>query len=352
MGYLDTAQRTAIVGWAYEPDEPNRSIWLEAVIDDAPPIRFLANFFRHDLVEAGFGTGRYGFTLQLAHRLNPLEEHVISVRRASDGRDLIGSPKRLERALAASPEVRAQFEAIFSAEIEAAADGPELIPLTHFLVEQLDRLLQMRAERENGTYDRDRFRTRWADTLEGGPVALDRPADMRPWALLIEPELSCAAPILALVRAVQALGHHVAMVAANMEEPPDSAETLRAMGVRVLARPMHFTVEDVLKRDAGLYRCVMFGGALVAAAHSVNTRLHHPRSRIIARLAPPQAGSSEFLLTTSALLTADIALAATQAHATQLSQLVQGRQIAVADLAADPDQLPHLLAPVLLVAKP
>jgi hypothetical protein len=347
-GHVDVADWRLIAGWAFNPAEPETPLWLECVIDDRPPVRFLANMLRGDLQREGVGTGRYGFHLSLPAPLDPTQPHQVTVRRESDGRILRNSPRLLERAKLCEPDAQAWFEGLMAAEIEAAAAAGDLMPPARLLLTQVDRLLLAEAELANGSRLRERFRRRWDDVLGGIPPAPtpDPQPDPRPWALVIDAEQPVAPEKLALIRALQASGHRVAAIASAIL-PDRGPEELTALGVVVHGAPLVFSVEDLLRREAGLYRCVVLFGFLAAAAYGLVARLHQPRARIVACLPGAPAFGPEDVMAVMAMLAADHIVVPGANSAEMLMRRVPGRPLHAVDLTQTDPAILRALAPAI-----
>lgn len=334
-GYLDWADWRHISGWAYNPDCPAQSLWLHAVIDDAPPLRFLANLFRQDLLKDGIGTGRYGFYLRFPTPLDARQSHTVVVSRASDGALLTRSPVHLSRAPSASPWVRAKFNSEISAEIEAAQSGPELEPMTRFLIAQTDRLLQARTDRDNGALERTLFRLRWDEYLDGPRTEPPTPPDSRPRMLLIGATLPV--PGEPLLAAAAILNLRIMATAGDLAMPDKPHPVFEALGA-----PLHFTVEDVLKRNAGQFSAVLLRGASLAASYGLTARRHQPGARIVAWIDDPSEISP--MLTLCAMLLADTVLVPRPEDAKRLGAQIVGRGIAVLSPETSPAQAAVILA--------
>jgi hypothetical protein len=92
IGFLESADRQTISGWACNPATPNTPVCLEILNRGAVMARILANAPRPDVRLAGFGHGRCGFSLTLPAPLPAFQRHEISVRPAGSARPLTGSP--------------------------------------------------------------------------------------------------------------------------------------------------------------------------------------------------------------------------------------------------------------------
>jgi len=332
QGHLDWVDWRNFGGWALNPDDIDVPVWLEVQVDDRKPIRFLANMMRPDLADAGIGTGRYGFQLHFPKPLNPRKPHSVAIRRVSDGAELPNSPWELAVSAAAEPQALEAVSALISADIEAAAgQSDQLQSLSRFLVLQADRVLQAGADIDNGRRDRDLFRKRWSETLGGEPLEVASP-DSRPLALFIGVDLPEQPAELALLQAAQSLGLRLMVVAARgLPATGPAAERLTQTDILVQGSPLHFTVEDVLRRHQGEFRLVMLQGAVAAGAYSLVSRLHQPRARILAWLDDPAQDPAASI---AAQLTADAVITQHAASQAEFARRVQGRDVFVVPLAA------------------
>jgi len=341
VGNLDECDWHKFWGWACNLADPDKPLWLEAIIDDQPPAPLLANRQRGDLASAGYGRGWVGFHLYFPTPLDPRKPHTISVRRASDGQHLPHSPWSLPAAPAGGPVAWQEFEAILSAEIEAASSSPELSAMTDFMVRQTDRLLQAACDTDNGRRTRALFKARWAETLDGTPLQMETP-DPRPLALFIGFDLPAESAARAMVESLQALDMRLAVAAmCGLPTTGEAAEALTAAGVQVLGTPLLFSIEDLLGRHAGLFRVIVLHGVLAAAAYGITARLHNPSARIVAWLDDPTKDAKASL---AAQLLSDVVVTGTADNAALFDQRIRGWPILIFDPAAEPGERAEALA--------
>lgn len=321
---------------------PDKAVWLEVVVDDGAPVPFLANMYRPDLAEAGFGHGCFGFKLHFPTPLDPRRAHSLVVRRQGDHVLLKNAPWPLLRAPSAASEARTSFEAAISAEIEAVGTGAEIEPTLRFMLRQVERMMHCMAHTETGTVALHRFRLRWSDFLEGERAPFVTP-DLRPWALVIETAISASVtqgpsdtqgPGRNLVSALQAMGYRVAVVGSQcLDTDADTLQKFHDENVTVLGAPMYFTTEDVLRRHQALFRVVVLCTPLITAAYALLCRIHQPRARIVAVLGTPLGDPLRDRLspifTLSGALAADGALVETEAAAEMLRAQLPGRSVGV-----------------------
>lgn len=122
-----------IAGWVWDPTNPDEAIDVEILDDDKVVLKVCAPSFRLDLKTAGFGNGCHGFDLQNLEGIFTLSRHRVRVRRASDGRDLMGSPCWITRPGLDGPAIEFIERAIYSA-VAASVTADELAqPLSHLL---------------------------------------------------------------------------------------------------------------------------------------------------------------------------------------------------------------------------
>jgi GT2 family glycosyltransferase/glycosyltransferase involved in cell wall biosynthesis len=96
-GAIEAADHRHILGWAWDPEAPDNAAGIEILIDDAVVLTTRANLFRPDLLEEGYGNGRHGFFIHnLESYAGPGARTVRGVR-ASDQRELDGSPVTISR---------------------------------------------------------------------------------------------------------------------------------------------------------------------------------------------------------------------------------------------------------------
>lgn len=92
-GLIEGVRSGQLYGWCQLTQSPE-PIALDVLVDDRVMLRVVADAFRQDLQEAGIGTGRHGFFVDLA-RLRAQPDAVIRVRIAEHGVDLARSGTRL-----------------------------------------------------------------------------------------------------------------------------------------------------------------------------------------------------------------------------------------------------------------
>ena len=285
-GSLDSVSRQRVTGWAQDPGHPARRVGLAVSIDGRVVGRLLADRFRSDLQQAGIGDGHHAFDFMLP-KLSPFARHEVQLKREVDGRDLPGSPFILEPAGTLDAETEAGLAGLLA---DIDTDEGERRALA-FLAEQTEQLLARRAERDSGRLARQaqaEFRRRWAGSTQDAADMTPVPEAPRPRVLFVDEYVPFAGrdagsvAILSHMRAVAALGYEVSFVAARALDAADKLKALAdAEGITVFGAPFYYSVEDVLKRQAGTFDAVYLHRIINARAYLALVQIHHPKARII-----------------------------------------------------------------------
>ena len=147
IGSIDVLNYQQISGWAWDPATPEESILVEILDGDEQIAVLKAQLPRPDLRSLGMGTGLHGFSFNFGGTILPNARHQLRVRRQSDGVDLAGSPRLLEREGGALDRTtRRYIQGLFQAEGAIAKSADELNFALSFMVDQLGRLLERQIE--------------------------------------------------------------------------------------------------------------------------------------------------------------------------------------------------------------
>ena len=275
-GNLEEASHDRIRGWAYNPDAPGEAVVLHVLVDGVRIARLVANSYRQDLEVANIGDGRHSFNLDSAAfklPLSPCSVHVCDLT----GAELPNSPTRVETPM----ELNGAGRQAIVAMLDSPASDDDIRARAMFLAEQANRLLDRLAARQSGRTAREAARTRrWRWRPEDGPA----PPVLAPRALVIDstlPVLSRDAGSNAIVshmRSLQRLGFEVVFAPADMRDGPGAAE-LAALGIATVAEPWTCSVEELMRRQDGLFDLVYFHKLDAAARYVPLARHTQPRAR-------------------------------------------------------------------------
>ena len=92
-GDVEQAYCYEIQGWVWDKNQPDVPVDVELWDGDKYLMKFPANQFRQDLVDAGYGNGRHGFHVLTPSQLKDHRSHVIHLRVAGTEQELTNSPK-------------------------------------------------------------------------------------------------------------------------------------------------------------------------------------------------------------------------------------------------------------------
>ena len=86
-GCVERVSENCIAGWAQDVDHPDAPVCLDIYADGRPIAQVLANRYRADLKQAGFGRGRHGFEFTLPAGL-AVDPEKVEICRALDAEKL------------------------------------------------------------------------------------------------------------------------------------------------------------------------------------------------------------------------------------------------------------------------
>jgi GT2 family glycosyltransferase/glycosyltransferase involved in cell wall biosynthesis len=127
IGFIDAMSTDLIRGWAWDATTPNEPIAIEVLDGETIVLKLMADLYRPDLHEAGFGDGRHGFIIVTPGAIFTKSHHKLRIRRATDGVDLGNSGQIIVRDSAGFDDVAAiqLDQQIFNA-VEQARSAEEL----------------------------------------------------------------------------------------------------------------------------------------------------------------------------------------------------------------------------------
>jgi GT2 family glycosyltransferase len=91
-GHLDFFDGSHIVGWITDRSQPATRLTIDVSLDGVPVARVVADQFRADVLEQGFGDGRYGFRFLAPDAWFDGRDHSIQLREPATGHVLSQSP--------------------------------------------------------------------------------------------------------------------------------------------------------------------------------------------------------------------------------------------------------------------
>lgn len=269
IGFVDQALRSRITGWAIDQAHPNEPVELELTDGDALVMRFVAQMFRQDIADANLGSGCAGFDIALPMALAPDRPHVLRIRRASDQRELTGSPLEMP-ALAAFGEARSALSRVTEIGIAAAATVTEFDEMLDDLARAMQSVRTSRMKVSSGTEGRQPAR---------------RQVSRR--ALIIDDTLPDARrdagsnAVISHMTSLRRLGFQVEFVPSTPIANPVLVAALTARGILVHCLPAVTSVEEVLRAGGDDYCVIYFHRLGNAEAYAGIARRHCRHARLV-----------------------------------------------------------------------
>ena len=255
-GNLDYADWSGIKGWIWDPAQPEKRVALELLDGDNLLATVLASEYRADLVEAGIGDGRHGFTIGFSETLLPFARHTLHLRPAGSTVELPSFPLELSRDHIGFDASAMRFLlGNVAAEAARAQEPDDLAPMIGNLVELLDQALS-----QYYVLAADKAASATADLLS--PAAL-------------------SGQVQTLVDSIQR--HYLAIHLDNAEQPVVSivipvynkfdltyqcVQSIQEQGAEI---PYEIVIVDDCSRDETLFANFVFSGGIRLVRNSTNS---------------------------------------------------------------------------------
>jgi glycosyltransferase involved in cell wall biosynthesis len=288
-GHIDYLTLMEIRGWAQDDARPEERVSLIITDNDNLVGRVLANRYRPDLHDRGFGSGFHSFEYVFPIGLSPSGRHVIRVCRESDGVDIPRSPAVLEPKRVFDDEVEVLLTRIL-ATCGADEDIPRKID---FLANEIDHLMQQFSDSESNRSERARvrrLRSLWKrrSSQENTPTPNHGEAASQARALVIDNRIPKADrdagsnTIISHMRSLQRLDYEVNF-APSLEFCASQLERaeLEAIEIGCCCSPYYNSVEDILRRQAGEFDLVYLHRVDNAAKYTELVRHYFPRAQLL-----------------------------------------------------------------------
>lgn len=271
VGHIDECSRTRLRGWIRDASFSDAPVCLLVVGNDRFLGRVVANQHRPDVETAGHGNGRSGFDLRFEPPLSPVLSWTIHVRSEVTGGDIPGSPFRIDPASDFDDAAREAF----AAAITAAETDAEIEGRVAYLGLLRDRLVAARVQRVTRPGSRPMPCASGSTSVRARPQALV--LDATP------PTPDQDAGSVAIMSHMASLGRlgFIVTFACPAMSVAGSEDVLSAAGISWRVRPWFETVEEMLRKEAGLYALVYVHRVSIAAAYMVLIRRHQPRARVL-----------------------------------------------------------------------
>ena len=293
---LGRANWKGVWGWALDPDSPTAKVEVEIVLNDEVVGRVTATEHRPNMTHLPPEKRYCGFQFLFPNGLSALSRHVVRARSAADGTEFEHSPMIVEASPGFDPALEQTVGNALEVAVSAAQTQAELDEPLEFVVDQIGKLLAARKALPGGD----------SETLPPGLAGLDerfvgllrdgaglaaafpdpdRAAPLRRVLIIGDPAPvldDSSRLLLAHVRALARLGLSVEFVASEFRaDAKAQIAAVEAIGVMYHRPPLSPTVEEVLRRNRGLYDVVLLWRIGNFEKYAALARSYCPLARIV-----------------------------------------------------------------------
>jgi GT2 family glycosyltransferase/glycosyltransferase involved in cell wall biosynthesis len=252
---IDYADWGGIKGWIWDPTAPDETVTLELLDGDNVLATVVAGGYRPDLIEAGIGDGRHGFTIGFTETLLPFAWHVLHLRPVGSTAELPSFPMVLTRDhVGFDPSVMRFLLGNVTAETARAQEPDDLAPMITNLVEVLDQaLLQYYA------LAADKAALAMADVLN--------PADLSPQVQTLVESIQRNYPPIHIEETGRPIVSIIIPVYNKFELTYQCVKSIQEQGARI---PYEIIIVDDCSRDETILASFAFTGGVRLVRNTTN----------------------------------------------------------------------------------
>jgi GT2 family glycosyltransferase/glycosyltransferase involved in cell wall biosynthesis len=255
-GNLDYADWSGIKGWIWDPAQPEKRVALELLDGDNLLATVLASEYRADLVEAGIGDGRHGFTIGFSETLLPFARHTLHLRPAGSTVELPTFPLELSRDHIGFDASAMRFLlGNVAAEAARAQEPDDLAPMIGNLVELLDQALSQ-------------YYVLAADKVASATADLLSPAALSGHVQTLVDSIQRHYPAIHLDNAEQPVVSIVVPVYNKFDLTYQCVQSIQEQGAEI---PYEIVIVDDCSRDETLFANFVFSGGIRLVRNSTNS---------------------------------------------------------------------------------
>jgi GT2 family glycosyltransferase/glycosyltransferase involved in cell wall biosynthesis len=252
---IDYADWGGIKGWIWDPSDPDRAVALELLDGDSVLATVWANENRPDLIEAGIGDGRHGFTIGFTETLLPFARHVLHLRPVGSTVELPSFPMVLTRdQVGFDPSAMRFLLGNVTAETERAQEPEDLAPMITNLVEILDHALLQ-------------YYALAADKAALAAEELLSPADLSPQVQTLVESIQRNYPTIHIEETDRPVVSIVIPVYNKFELTYQCVKSIQEQGAQV---PYEIVIVDDCSRDETILAGFVFAGGVRLVRNAAN----------------------------------------------------------------------------------
>ncbi len=297
QGRLGRANWKGVWGWALDANSHGSKVAVEILLNGAIVGRVVAEEMRPNMTHLRPEQRACGFQFLFPNGLSALSRHLVRVRFAGNGPDLQDSPIVIEASPGFDPALEQTVGNALQVAANQARTAAELDAPLGFVVGEIQRLLEARRELagDDGPAlprELDSLNARWGEAMQELPaLAANGPGPSAATAqrrrILV---IGDAAPVLddsalvllAHMRSLVRLGAAVEFVPSeHAASATAQVAAVQAMGGLYHAPGLSPSVEDVLRRNRGLYDAVIVHRIGNAEKYSALARFYCPLARVV-----------------------------------------------------------------------
>src|SRR5438067_3933785 len=252
---IDYADWGGIKGWIWDPTEPDKTVTIELLDGDSVLARVVASAYRPDLIDAGIGDGRHGFTISFTETLLPFARHVLHLRPAGSTAELPSFPMVLTRDHVGFDATAMRFLiGNVTAEPARAQEPDDLAPMITNLVELLDQALL-----QYYVLAADKAAKAMADVLN--------PADLSPQVQTLVESIQRNYPPIHIDETDKPVVSIIIPVYNKFELTYECVKSIQEHGARI---PYEIIIVDDCSRDETILASFAFTGAVRMVRNAAN----------------------------------------------------------------------------------
>ena len=131
IGRIDTLAEGKVCGWSFRLTRPKERVKVRILVDGRIVAEGVADIYRRDMVDLGYGDGRCGFAIELPKELLDDKEHFVEAMDTNAGVSFRYISRRM-RLSSDSNTVQLSLEQLFDKSFYEDQAGPMEYPLDHY----------------------------------------------------------------------------------------------------------------------------------------------------------------------------------------------------------------------------
>ncbi len=296
-GKLGRADWRGVWGWALDASSPETKVTIEILLNEEVVGHVVAHDLRAGLKTLPEDQRHCGFQFMFPNGLSALSRHIVRARSAADGTELEDSPYIVEPAPGFDPALERTVENALQVAATTAQTQKDLDAPLRFVANQIEQLIALRQSMPGGEgaelpAEIAELKERWAGVLgehddADTPMPITEGAGGAARRILVIGEAArplddSARALLAHMESLIRLGAAVEFAAADFRQDFAShVASVEGIGASYHRPPLSLSVEDVLRRNRGLYETVLIHRITNFEKYAALARYYCPLARVV-----------------------------------------------------------------------